>query len=222
MDFNSFKEILKNIYNTAFNNSAVYFIKEKYDHLSSFYRKTIQIISALLLTGVLLYYPSVRFYSSWKHTKSSKTKTQLIHDLINLSSKKTLSGSQGHTAHTDPLRFVERKIPTLLIPKNQITKIEAIQNSENLKKLAIPAKVKTVKLEMKELNLKETIQYGHKLEQLSDNIKLMNLSMKESQEKENYFNVSYILSFFSPRESIGSKVKKKEKRTYQIKKRKSI
>ncbi len=214
MDFNSFKDLFKNAYNASVNNPAFYFIKEKYDHLNVFYRKTIQVLSLLVLIGILLYYPASRFYSSWKHIKNFNAKTQLVRELVNLSSARQTSISGAYTLKTDPLRFIEQKIPTLFIPKNQVTKITNWKDSEESKNLPVSATVKKVKLEMKDLNLKEVVQYGYQLEQLSDNIKLMNLSMKESEEKENYFNVFYILSFFNSKQNqntLPNEQKKKNK-----------
>ena len=214
MDFNSFKDLFKNAYNTSVNNPVFYFVKEKYDHLNVFYRKTIQVLSLLVLICILLYYPASRLYSSWKYIKNFNTKTQLIRELVNLSSAKQTSISGAYTFNKDPLQFIEQKIPTLFIPKNQVTKITNLQDSKESKNLPISATVKKVKLEMKDLNLKEVIQYGYQLEQLSDNIKLMNLSLKESKEKENYFNVSYILSFFNSTQNqntLPNKRKKKNK-----------
>jgi len=57
MDLSSFKEefinICQNAYNWLVNNPIFYFLKEKYDHLSSFYRKILQIAGCLILLCIL-------------------------------------------------------------------------------------------------------------------------------------------------------------------------
>ena len=217
MDFNILKEALKNAYKITINNPVSYFIKEKYEHLNSFYKKIIHIFSLLVLISIVFYYPASRFYSSWKNIRNFDIKTKLIRELISLSSVKKNNISGNYTPDTDPIRFIERKIPTLSIPKNQIAKIKEAKTNQDLKDIPTSTKVKTVRLEMKELNLKEVIQYGHQLEQLSDNIKLIELSMKESQEKENYFHVSYILSFFSSTNNVIPNKKKKQNKLFKSK-----
>ncbi len=200
MDFNNLKEAFINIsnhvYSSLINSSSFYFIKEKYDNLSSLHRKTLQGLCVFILLCVLLYYPTSHLYSSWKNRQEANIKHLLTRELMNLSPNKKNNSSSSYFSGQNPVTFIERRIPVLQIPKNQIQQIrksKVIQKSPLLS-----AKVETVTVEMQNLNLKEIVEYGYKLEQLSNNIKLTNLHIKENPNKNDYFNVSYALSFFSP------------------------
>ena len=200
MDFNSLKEefinICNNVYSSTINSPGFYFIKEKYDHLSSLQRKIFHTICLLILLSILFYYPTSYLYSSWRNMREFNIKQELTQELMDLSSTKKTGVSSSYVPGQDPVKFIERRMPVLQIPKNQIQQIKRLKAIQK-NKLPFPAKVETVEVEIQNLNLKEIVEYGHKLEQLSNNIKLMNLRIKENPKKDNYFNVSYILSFFS-------------------------
>ncbi|MDE0118533.1 MAG: hypothetical protein OXM55_00805 [Bdellovibrionales bacterium] len=200
MDFNNLKEefinISNNVYSSIINSSGFYFIKEKYDHLSSLHRKLLQGFCLLMLLVVLLYYPTSYLYSSWNNMREANIKYLLTRELMNLSPNKNNRISSSYFPGQDPVKFIEQRIPVLQIPKNQIQQIKktkAIQQS-----LPLSTKVEMVAVEMQNLNLQEIVEYGYKLEQLSNNIKLTHLRIKENPNKNDYFNVSYALSFFSP------------------------
>ena len=200
MDFNNFKEELKNIINNVYsyiiNSAAFYFIKEKYDHLSVLNRKIIQISCFIILLCVLLYYPTSHIYSSWKKRRDANTKQTLIRELMRLSPNRKNNISSSYLPGQDPLKFIQQRIPVLQIPKKQIQKIKKVKEIQ--KSSLLKAKVETVIVEVQNLNLKEVVEYGYKLEKLSNNIKLNHLRIKENPNKNDYFNVSYALSFFSP------------------------
>ena len=201
MDFSNFKEefinICKNGHNTFVNSSAFYFVKEKYDHLSSLHRKILHTVSLLVLVCIVFYYPFSYLYFSWINMRNFYTKKELTRELIDLSSITQPDFSKSYTSSQEPVRFIEQKIPTLQIPKSQIKEIKKSNSNQQPKNFPLSSKVEAVEVEIKNLNLKEIVQYGHKLEQLSDNIKLTNIYITENPKKNNYFNVSYILSFFS-------------------------
>ena len=203
MDFNNLKEeivnIFKNLSNTVIDSSFFNFIKEKYDNLSSFYRKIFYVSGFLILACILLYYPFSHLYSSWKNMWSFNTKKKLTHELIDLSVSTQTSASRAYTPDRDPVQFINQKIITLQIPKNQIKGVKKSKTTppQPPTTFSMPTTIQTVEVAMENLNLKEVIEYGHQLEQLSKNIKLTNLHMIENATQDNYFNVSYILSFFN-------------------------
>ena len=202
MDLSSLKEeivnLLKNIYSAIVNSQAVYFLKEKYDHLSSFYRKILQIFIGFLLLSVLLYYPVSRLYSSWQNTQQANVKTQLTQALLDLSSAEQQGRGRSYSTDSDPVRFINRRLVTLRLPKDQVKDIKKIENSPKIgKSFAFPTEVKAVEIQMSDLNLQEVVDYGQKLEKLSENIKMTAMRITENSEKDNYFNVSYTLSFFN-------------------------
>ena len=200
MDFNRLKEeffnLCKNSYNIIINSSFFHFIKDKYDGLSSFHRKIIYSFSILILSCMILYYPCSHLYTSWKNMSDFNTKKKLIREMINLSSTKGIQSSKSYSAHQNPVQFIERRIPTLGINKTLVKRVKKARFTPSLKNLPPSAKVETVEVQLENLNLKEVIQYGHQMEQFSNNIKLTNIEITENPEKENYFHVSYFLSFF--------------------------
>lgn len=202
MDFNTLKDRFingcKTLNNIIIDSPFFYLIKEKYDHLSSLNRKIFHVVSLLIFVCIFLYYPTAHLYFSWRNIQDFNTKKKLTQELIDLSSATQTSSSQSYDPNQDPIQFINKRIITLQIPKNQIKTVKKSKVTQKPDTLPLPATVQTVEIEMKNLNLKEIIQYGHQLEQLSKNIKLMNLYITERSEKDNYFNVSYALSFFNP------------------------
>lgn len=217
MDFNRLKEALsnlcKNAYNAITNSSLFYFIKDKYDSLSSFQRKIIYSLSVLIFSCLVLYYPFSHLYSSWKNMNDFNTKKELIREMIHLSSTKDIQSSKDYTSHQNPIQFIERRMPTLGINKKLIKGIKKAKYVPPLKNLPFSAKVETIEVQLENLNLKEIIQYGHQMEQFSNNIKLTNIEITENREKENYFHVSYFLSFFLFKEDRPKKEPPKVKHT---------
>ena len=200
MDLSSLKEdivdLLKNIYSAIVNSQAVYFLKEKYDHLSSFYRKILQFFMGFLLLSVLLYYPASRLYSSWKNTQQANVKTQLTQALLDLSSAEEQGRGRSYSMGSDPVRFLNRRLITLRLPKEQVKDIKEVKNRAKMS-FSFPTEVKAVEIKINDLNLQQVVDYGQKLEQLSKNIKMTAMRITENSKKENYFNVSYVLSFFN-------------------------
>ena len=198
----SFVNILNSLRDRLGNSAFFHFLKEKYDHLSARVKKILQSTGLLIFTSLLLYYPVTRLYSSWSNMRESNTKKKLIQQLVSnkASTNKTLR-AKAYTAGQDPARFLQRRVPVLQIPKNQLKGIKnfkektAVADSQSL--LSFSAQVKKVQMDLKALNLQEIVQYGRKIENLSENIKLTGLKIREIPEQDNYFNVSYILSFFS-------------------------
>ncbi len=220
MDISNFKEILvngyKNLHNSIVNSSAFYFLKEKYDHLNPLYRKIIHTGGLIFLVCALLYYPFSNLYSSWKNMKDFKERNTLTKDLIDLSTASAFNVSRSYTVNQDPVRFIRQKMPTLRIPKDQIEEIKADRPIPIPASLSLPVKVKTVSVKIKNLTLKEVIQYGYQMEQMSKSIKLMDIRITENPKKNNYFDVSYILSFFNLTKKSPTNEKQKAKSPNRI------
>lgn len=222
MDFSRFKEafsnLCKNSYNTIINSSFFYFLKDKYDNLSSLHRKIIYSFSILTFSCLLLYYPFSHLYSSWENMNDFNTKKKLIKEMINLSSTKNIQSSKSYQPNQNPVKFIERRIPTLGINKTLVKGVKKAKSATPLNNLPFSARVETVEVQLKNLNLKEIVQYGHQMEQFSNNIKLTNIEITENPEKENYFHVSYFLSFFLFKKEAPPKENKNLKKEISTKK----
>ena len=218
MDLNNIKEefisLCRNFYNSIINSQVFYFVQDKYHHLNPLYRKILQGLGGAILTILLLYYPISLLYSSHGHIRDSKTKQKLMQDLMALSFRSSTSASGFYSSSRNPVPLIRQKMRALQIPQKQIQSIRKISNNTKSmhltskgpstgdiigftpKGLNVPAKAIAVQVSMKNLNLKEVVQHGHRMEQISDNIKLASIQITETPHAENYFNVSYILNIF--------------------------
>ena len=200
IDLNNIKEeffnFCKNFYSALINSSAFFFLKEKYYHLSPFYRKTFQATGWAIFTVVLLYYPASLFYSSWGHIRDFNTKQELMQDLMVMSASRSDGAGLFYSAKRDIVALIKQKTRASQIPEKQIQKIQKVSNKGESLKLSPSVKATAVEVAMEKLNLKEVVQYGQQMEQFSHNIKLMSIRIQEDPQKDNYFNVSYILHIF--------------------------
>ena len=201
MDLNNLKEELlsfcRNLYSSFINSSAVFFLKEKYDHLTPLYKRIIQVVGGVVLLTILLYYPTSLLYSSMVHIRDFKTKQGLLQELWVVSTSRSSGASSFYSPNRDMVSLVQQKIKAMRIPEKQIQKIQKVSRLVPAPKLPLSAKATVVEVSMEKLNLTEVVQYGHQMEQFSKNIKLMDIKIQEDAQKKHYFNVSYFLYIFN-------------------------
>ena len=200
IDLNNIKEeflnFCKNSYTALLNSSAVFFLKEKYYHLSPSYRKALHFITGGVLAVLFLYYPVFMLYSSSGYIKDSKTKQTLLQDLMVVSSLRSTGSGSFYSSKKDIVSLIRQKMRAMQIPEKQIQKIKKTTNKKAYTKLSVLAKATAVEVAMEKLNLKEVVQYGHQMEQFANNIKLVSIQIQEDTQIKNYFNVSYVLHIF--------------------------
>ncbi len=227
ININILKEELINLYKTIYiyleNSTWFHYIKEKYEHLQPLHKKIVNGVASLLLLIVLLYSPFSYLYASWGNMKDFTDKKHLIQELLSLSDiRRTSSGLQQNNPR-NLKNFISQRSETIGLPKEQITTITQTKG-QNLKELKTPVRTESVLVELNNLNLKELINYGHQLETLNNNLKVVNMDITENKQKENYFNAVYTLSLFSltsnnslqktnfPKQKLKKPLQKKEKR----------
>lgn len=217
MDLRNFKEAFINIseiiYNTFINSSFFYILKERYNHLSVIHKKIINHFILLSFLISVFYYPVIYFYSSLTNMRDFNIKKNLVQKLVNLSTTTKSYNLKSYTKNKKAVNFIKNKIKTLNIPPSQIKKIQ--KTNIKLQDFNFSAHVESVEVILSNLNLKQIIQYGHQLEKLSSNIKLTKINIQESKNKNNYFNTTYVLSFFSVSKNYN--LKKKPLKTKPLK-----
>ena len=230
MNFNSLKEELiqlyKNIYSYIENSSVFHSLKEKYIHLNPLYRNIINKVFLCALFAGLLYYPVLQLYSAGSNMRSFKAKKQLTKELQELASAQPSSFKANRNILGSLKQFLITADKQVQLPKEQIQKIEAVYPPQSLKGLKLPARVESVNITVTQLNLKELIQYGRKIETLKDSLKLVGMNITEN--KKNYFDAVYTFSLFSLKAGAKDKGtikkpvnKKPNKRTNKQPKKKS-
>ena len=200
ININNLKEELINLYKNTYiyleNSTWFHYIKEKYEHLQPLHKKITHGTAGLLLLIGLLYYPFSHLYTSWGNMKDFTDKKHLIQELLSLSAMRRASSGLQQNIPRDLKNFISQRSETIGLPKEQITTITQTKG-QNLKELKTPVRTESVRVELNNLNLKELINYGHQLETLNNNLKVVNMDITENKEKENYFNAVYTLSLFS-------------------------
>ena len=187
--------LYKNIYIYLENSSWFHYIKEKYEHLQPIHRKIINGTASFILLSGLLYYPFSRLYASWENMNHFTEKKHLIQELLNLSAIRRTSLNAQQSIPGNLKTFISQRSESIGLPSEQITITPT--KGQSLKELKIPARTKSVRIELNNLNLKELINYAHQLETLNTNLKVVNMDIIESEQKANYFNAVYTLSLFS-------------------------
>ncbi len=199
----AFIDLCEKVYDTIINSVIWHLVKEKYASLRFTYRKIIHISLIIFVCGCFLFYPLSFLFSSWQNIQTFKDKKQLIQQ-INIMSSALKSQSVLPSPQSGRLaNFVEHRMSFWPIMKNQITSVKEISSVKDAKltKLNMAGdfllpKPKLIVVKMNHLNLKESVQFGRRLERLSSHFKLLGLQVKENQKKENYFDVSYTVGFF--------------------------
>ena len=200
ININNLKEELINLYKNTYiyveNSTWFHYIKEKYEHLQPMHKKITHGTAGLLLLIGLLYYPFSHLYASLGNMKDFTDKKHLIQELLSLSAMRRASSGLQQSIPHNLKNFISQRSETIGLPKEQITTITQT-TGQNLKELKTPVRTESVRVELNNLNLKELINYGHQLEILNDNLKVVNINIIENKQKENYFNAIYTLSLFS-------------------------
>ncbi len=177
-------------------NAWFLFVKEKYSTLSFLHRKIIHTTLWILVILALVYVPLKSLYHSHKKMEEFSDKRRMVQELARLFSAQKVGSSASEVVRVES--FIRRGIKKLNIPDKQTGEVKKIKNpGPSAFSLPRGTRTQTLTLRLKDLNLREVIQYGYQVENLSDNLKLSGMDMEESTKKQNYFNVVYTFQFFS-------------------------
>ena len=200
MDLKNIKEEVIRLLNSLFSKIEdsywFYFLTEKYHALSHTHRRGLLIILSSTILIIVVYYPLLKLYSSYKNMDEFIGKKNIIQELNNLSSANQLYLAGLRQSPTDLTQFLKQEIQRIKISEQQIIQIKETEN-QKLKDIRLPVNIQTTTVEIDNLNLTEIVQHGYQLENLSDNLKMIDINITENPEKENYFRVTYTLSLFA-------------------------
>ncbi len=200
MNINTIKDIVTSLYKDIVDRVSdsewYHSLRKKYEILSSKQRKTLHAFLWFTLLTTVLYYPISHLYASWTSMHTFTTKENLIRELDLLSSANRSIGVSNLSSQ-NLQKSIKKSLLALNFPEKQIVRIEKTESVNLTRPLPFPVTIHTVAIEMKDLNLQEVTQYGYQLERLSDNLKILDIYIKENPKKTNYFNTTYKLSLFS-------------------------
>lgn len=175
-------------------------IKEKYQALTPFKQRLIKFITTIILIGVILFLPISYFISSVKHELEFKEKKSLALKLLRLHANPTPPFPQVSQLN------MRKRISDIIVKyqrQNYVIKNQIVPQNKKLKLKQI-----SFSIQVDHLNIKHVTQLGAELKQLPF-VKMHSLEIEESTQYKNYYDVNYVISFFSLPTAI-SKPKKTE------------
>ncbi len=194
-------------------------IEEKYNSLTLRGQKMARIGIAFLFAGVLLYFPLSQFFASSDLITSFEEKRDLVRNLFQTYRQ---SSHQNHLPIAPDsgqlISQIQSQLSSSQLLPQQIKSVSSIEPDGKL----IPKKMisHAVSVELSELNLRQAIEIGTQISNISSSIKLKDLIINASSGKTGYFDVVYKLyAFNTPQQPIeinspepeNKKGKKKEK-----------
>ena len=196
MNLKSYRNVLKSYFESIYykvKESSIYNIcLEKYENLDIHYQKWIQISTSSTLLLLILSIPISILFTSLKTTTEFKTKKNLVFDILKKDSPVAFSEFSSSQ--------LESRISVILSQFNskqkeapKITPLsKSIQLEPSLKKLSYSGKNITIK----NINIKEAIDIGSRLDQISPAVKLVQFKITESKTANNYFTATFSLVHF--------------------------
>lgn len=171
-------------------------LDEKYKSLSPQGQKIVRYLSAILLIFVFIFSPVSQLQMSSTFIEEFESKRELLRDMF-----KTYRESSVTNMMPQPPSSVEliQQIQTTLsgaqLLPQQIVSVSAIEPEGKL----IPKNIinNVVSVQLATLNIRQAVDIGTQLANISGSIKVKDLLMSASHEKAGYFDVTYKLYAFN-------------------------
>lgn len=192
MTINKIKDFLNNLFesiNYKIKDSVIFnTLIEKYDHLEIHYQKWIKISALIIFILIILAFPFSIFISSIQSIHEFKNKKYLTLKLIQ-SESQNISNQEFFELELDKeiSKITNHLDSTQIYPLNSRPVL-----SPKLRSLKYSGK----KIEIHGINIKEVIEIGQKLNSISPSVKLIQFTIKELEDKSNYFKANYTLIHF--------------------------
>lgn len=165
---------------------------EKYHSLTPRGQKVTRYASAFILVFIVMFYPLSQLEVSSNFISEFETKRELLRDLFKTyrESSITVSLPQPPTG-TDLVSQVNTTLSAAQLLPEQIVSVTPVEPEGQL----IPRKLvnSVVSVQLSSLNLKQAVDIGTQLANISGAIKVKDLMMSASAEKTGYFDVTYKL-----------------------------
>ena len=186
-------------------------LKEIYDNLPSLYQRILLFGSIAFVLFLIVLLPLRSFISSLQYESKYNENKKMIQSLMEAQIEK----STGFLLPSSFDLFTEEKkikksLNRFAIFKEQKSQFTSFEVPKALK--PSPLSAEGIDIHLKNLNLTEVVQIGHKLQNATPYIQLIGLEMKESLEHPFYFDVNYKLSSFYMKKSEKEKSNRKKNR----------
>lgn len=165
-------------------------LSDKYESMSPVGQKVSQIVFFGLLVGVLIYVPMSQVQVSATQIEQFETQRSLIRDLF-----KTFRDSSGHLQMASPptgsqlVLTIQTSLQNARLLPEQIVGVTNAQAEGRLIPQNLLADVVEVKLA--KLNLRQIVDIGTQLTNLSPALKIKDLIINANPELAGYFDVDY-------------------------------
>lgn len=203
MDLGSLKEELTEkvaaVWDKVEEHPAYSQLLEAFDSLPNKAQKAVIVGSGLLVTYLIISIPLSFITSSQDSMEEFESHRQTIRDLL----KTTRMDSAGSSFRSGPtsgglINRVRSTITAQNFLPEQVGDIQSFDASnlplgpKTIEKFGVQAQVKT-------LNLREIINLGYQLQQVTSGVKLIGMEMKATQKDPHYFDVVFkLVSFVLP------------------------
>lgn len=165
-------------------------LSDRYQSMSPQGQKAVRWGGILLIIFVLVYIPFSQIQVSNEFIATYENKRQLIRDLF-----KTYRAS-GSVVQLQPspssdslISMIQTKLQNEQVLPEQILSVSTSSSEGRL----IPSNLlqDVIEVKLKQLNLRQIVDIGSRLGQISKTIKMKDLEILADQENEGYFNVTY-------------------------------
>ena len=165
-------------------------LRDKYESLTPTGQKISQIVFFGLLVGILIYVPFSQVQVSSAQIEQFETQRGLIRDLF-----KTFRESSGHLQMATPptgaqlVLTIQTSLQNARLLPEQIVGVTNAQAEGNLIPQSLLADV--VEVRLAKLNLRQIVDIGTQLTNLSPALKIKDLLINANPEIAGYFDVNY-------------------------------
>ncbi|MBC7754255.1 MAG: hypothetical protein H7Z71_08465 [Moraxellaceae bacterium] len=193
-----FSEIFEKLKETELYQKA----DEKYQSLTPRGQKLTRYASAFLLVFFIIIYPVSQLQMSSDLVAQFEVKRELLRDLF-----KTYRESSASPVLPSPpqgselISQVQSMLSTAQLLPEQIVNVGLVESAGHL----IPQKLvnSVVAVQLSRLNLRQTVDIGTQLANISASIKVKDLDMTATEGKAGYFDVTYKLYAFNVPQAIA-------------------
>lgn len=197
MNFDDIKDRIKtefqNLWTRIQESSTFIQLQDRFENLSPSGQKIALLTSAIAVVLILLSIPWSSFNSSQDKLADFDSKRNLIHDLFKVAKESSGSAQIPSPLNESSIRSrVQSELSAARLLPEQVTGIDAVVEQSNM----IPSQwLETVlKVRLSKLNLRQIVDLGYQLSNLSVNVKMKDFAMQANPTDQRYFDVIYKLA----------------------------
>ena len=175
---------------------------EKYQSLSPQGQKIARILSVILITFTFVSYPLSQFQISRSIISEFEIKRELLKDMFKTHRESDITNLMPEAPVTDILiQQIQSSLNSAQLLPQQIISVTAIEPEGHTIQKNIISSVVSVQLNT--LNIRQTVDIGTQLANISGSLKVKDLFMTASLEQPGYYDVTYKIYAFNVPKSIA-------------------